>query len=142
MGHPHVELDHLFWLPGWQRAQETDFTARVATATEAARWIVDGQYEAAHPILRDRADLVIWLDPPLIVSFGRLIRRTWRRLRRREPLFNGDLETVAGAMELLWWALRQHRAVRSLNKSLQRHIIARGGTFLRVRSVSALWLGQ
>lgn len=101
---PLVELDHLFWLPGWRRADQEAFESAVAEAAAAERWIIDGQYELAHRVLRERADMVIWFDTAAHTAFTRLIRRTLRRLISREELWNGNRERVAGALLLLGWA--------------------------------------
>ena len=45
-----------------------------------------------------QADTVVWLDLPLRVWLPRLIRRTVRRLRGREELWNGNRETLTDAI--------------------------------------------
>jgi hypothetical protein len=60
----------------------------------------------------DRADTVVWLDLPLHIWLPRLIRRTWRRLRGRERLWNGNRESLKtafwGRESLFVWAVRSH----------------------------------
>ena len=38
-------------------------------------------------------DVILWLDLPLLLKLGRLCRRSWRRVRTREVLWNGNVET-------------------------------------------------
>ena len=60
----------------------------------------------------DAADLVVWLDLPLRVWLPRLLRRSARRIRGREELWNGNRETLRNVLgsrdALLLFALRTH----------------------------------
>jgi adenylate kinase family enzyme len=113
-GVPHVELDALHWGPGWSEPTAEDFRLRVEQALAADGWVTDGGY---HGKLGDfvlgRADLIVWLDPPLPTILGRLAARTLRRIRGREELWGGNRETWRGAFSLLLWALKTHRSRRS-----------------------------
>lgn len=131
---PHEELDRLFWLPGWQQAAVPDFLAAVTELADQPAWLIDGQYDMAHEVLRDRADLVIWLDPPVHVVFPRLLRRTVRRLISHEALWNDNRERPSGAVELIRWAVQQWPKVRRHNLDLAAYLAARGVPCLRVRS--------
>ena len=56
-------------------------------------WVTEWQYSLARPLLAERADLLIWLDLPFLrVALPRVIRRTVRRRRRRQELWNGNVE--------------------------------------------------
>ncbi|MDF3290301.1 AAA family ATPase [Streptomyces silvisoli] len=138
LGLPHTELDRLFWLPQWRRAPETQFCSAVTQAAAAERWIIDGQYDLAHPILRERADLVIWLDPGATVAFRRLAKRTIRRLASHEELWNANRERLSGALQLLAWALREHSRVRERNAELAAFLARRQVPCLHIRSRSEL----
>jgi adenylate kinase family enzyme len=116
----HVELDALFWEPGWKMADPDEFRARVASAIAGDEWIVDGNYRAsgALQLVWSRADTVIWLDYPLGVTLSRLLRRILARIRDGAELWpgTGNRETVRNAFlnrdPLLWFALRTHRGRR------------------------------
>ena len=64
----------------------------------------------------DRADTVVWLDLPIHVWLPRLVRRTVRRIRGREEIWNGNRESLRGAVwgrdALIPYALRSHRSRR------------------------------
>jgi adenylate kinase family enzyme len=116
-GVPHVELDALHWGPGWSEPTAEDFRRRVESALAGDGWVVDGGYHGKlGDLVLNRADLVVWLDPPLWTILGRLAARTLRRIRRREELWGGNRETWRGALlsrdSLLWWALTTHRPRR------------------------------
>src|SRR4051812_36074483 len=63
-------------------------------------------------LVLDMADTVVWLDLPIHVWLPRLVRRTSRRIRGREPLWNANRETlwtaIGGPDSLLGYALRSH----------------------------------
>jgi hypothetical protein len=76
-------------------------------------WVIDGTYQRKlGDLVLAAADVVVWLDLPVRVWFPRLARRTWRRLRRREELWNGNRESLSNAIcgrdSLFRYALRAH----------------------------------
>ncbi len=116
LGYPHVELDALYWDPGWTPVPKELFRQRVAAALAGDRWVVDGNYSKARDISWSRADTVIWLDFPLALIMWRLLRRTVRRVATREALWNSNRESFRRAFmsrdSLFLWALRTHRRKR------------------------------
>lgn len=112
IGAPHVELDALFWKPGWTERKTEDFRARVAAATTGDRWVTDGNYLGRlGDLLWERADTVVFLDIPLMVVVPRLVRRTIARSLRRTDLWaTGNRERIANLWNkdesLVAWALR------------------------------------
>jgi len=110
---PYVELDALVHGPGWVETPDEELVARVAPVVATDGWVIDGIYwhKLGHLVV-DAADVVVWLDLPVRVWLPRLLRRTWRRVREREELWNGNRETFRTAFwgrdSLLVWAFRQH----------------------------------
>jgi adenylate kinase family enzyme len=117
MGVPFLELDALVHGPNWTETPDEVLAARLAPVLGSDAWVIDGTYRHK---LGDRvlqaADVVVWLDLPIRVWLPRLVRRTGRRLRRREQLWNGNRESLRGALwgrdALLRYALRSHFARR------------------------------
>lgn len=109
-GAPHIEMDALYHGPNW--TPNEDFVERVAAATVGEAWITDGNYRVARAYTWGRADLIVWLDFPLPLTLWRLTRRTFRRWRRREVLWNGNRETLHNHFftrnSLFLWALTTH----------------------------------
>ena len=75
--------------------------------------MIDGTYRGKlGDLVLESAELVVWLDLPIRVWLPRLVRRTWRRVRRREELWNGNRETIRNAVlardGLFYWAFKQH----------------------------------
>ena len=62
LGLPHVEIDALYWGPGWKGLPMATFRARLEDALAADAWIADGGYEMARDITWRRAEAVVWLD--------------------------------------------------------------------------------
>lgn len=113
LGVPHVELDALFWQPGWVETPPEDFRARVAEALARDGWVCDGNYRGRlGSYVLERADLVVWLDLPLSTVLNRIVRRTARRARKREALWETNVETFRNFLfsrnPLWWWALKMH----------------------------------
>lgn len=87
---PYVELDALFHGPAW--TCRVEFEADVAAFAARGHWVTEYQYSGVRPLLLDRADLMVWLDLPRGRQLLRVVRRTVGRRRRREELWNGNVE--------------------------------------------------
>jgi adenylate kinase family enzyme len=127
LGVPHVELDSLHHGPNWTAPSGAEFRARVTRHLSGAGWVVDGDYSSKlGDLVLERADTVVWLDQPLPLILWRLWRRTYRRIRRREQLWSGNVETWRGAFwgreSLFVWTLRSYfRKRRTFPKRFERH---------------------
>ena len=76
---PHIELDALYFGPGFEKAPLAVLRARTSAAVAGDRWVTDGNKSAVRDLVWPRADTVVWLDYPLAVSLWRLGRRAlWR----------------------------------------------------------------
>jgi hypothetical protein len=118
LGCPHIELDALFWGPGWTMAELPVFRSRVAAVVAGDAWVVDGGYSDVRDLVWARADAVVWLDYPLAVTLSRLLRRIVARIRDGTELWpgTGNRETIRNQVftrdPLLWFAVRTHRGRR------------------------------
>ena len=115
LGVPCIELDALHWGPNWTEAPDAVFRERVAAAIAGDGWVVDGNYARAGPRL-GRPDTVVWLDYPFRTVLGRYLRRTARRIARREELWAGNRERLQTQLfsrdSLLLWILTTYRVRR------------------------------
>ena len=92
---PHVELDEVFWGPGWVKREVAEALADLRARTAGPAWVVDGNWDSRIGDLLDGADAVVWLDHPRRVVTSRVVRRTlWRGLTRQE-LWHGNRERLA-----------------------------------------------
>ena len=123
-GCQHIELDSLFWEAEWTAADDALFLTRVANAIAPDRWVVDGNYRRAAKLVWPRAELIVWLDYPLVVNLWRLLRRGVRRAWTQEPLWaSGNRETFSSVFlsreSLFLWAIQTHRGERrALDRSV------------------------
>lgn len=108
-----VELDALYWKPGWTESAEIEFRQKVKTALHSERWVVSGNYRVVRDIVWSQADTLIWLDYAIFILYWRLFRRTIRRLVTRELLWGTNQERFSHQFlsrdSLFLWAIKSHR---------------------------------
>ena len=113
---PHLELDAVFHQPEWQPLDTNEFRRIVSEFTAAEGWVVDGNYSKVRDIVWDRADTVIWVDPPRHRVMRQLIARTMRRMATRAELWNGNRERWSYLFNreesIILWAWTNHRGCR------------------------------
>jgi adenylate kinase family enzyme len=114
---PFVELDALVHGPGWTETPDEELRRLLQPTLAADGWVIDGGYRAKlGDLVLGQADVVVWLDLPVRIWLPRLVRRTARRLVLREEVWNGNRETLRGAIwgrdALIPYALREHRSRR------------------------------
>jgi adenylate kinase family enzyme len=112
LGVRFVELDALVHGPDWAETPDDELKAILAPVLAEDGWVIDGNYTTKlGTLVLDAADTIVWLDLPTYVWLPRLARRTWRRVRRREELWNGNTErwrdAVWGRNSLFGYALTQ-----------------------------------
>ena len=89
----HVEIDALWHGPNWESCGPEELHARVCAATEGDGWVSDGTYHTIiGPLVLERAETVAWLDLPVGLVMGRLVRRSWVRKRDEVELWHGNRE--------------------------------------------------
>jgi adenylate kinase family enzyme len=113
LGCDHVELDSLYWGPGWTPVPRDLFRERVTEALDGETWTTDGNYGSVRDIVWWRADTVVWLDYSLAVVMGRVTWRTIRRSALREELWSGNRERIGTALlsrdSIILWAFNSYR---------------------------------
>jgi adenylate kinase family enzyme len=125
LGLHHIELDALFWGPGWSITPAEELRPRVEAALAGDDWVVDGNYNSLCDLIWTSADVLVWLDFPLWLVMLRLLRRTIRRIVTRENLWNtGCHETWRGQFwsrdSLFLYALTSQRKHRKRYPTLLR----------------------
>lgn len=93
-GLPSIDVDHLSWLPGWVEVPAEEQRERMGRLAEGDAWVMDTAYGKWLDVVVDRADLVVCLDYPRLLSLSRLIRRSLWRLFTQEECCNGNRETL------------------------------------------------
>jgi len=113
LGVPFVELDALVHGPDWIETPDDELRELLALALAGDGWVIDGGcWGKIGDLVLSHAGVVVWIDLPIHVWLPRLVRRTVRRIRGREEIWNGNRETVRGAVwgrdALIPYALRAH----------------------------------
>jgi adenylate kinase family enzyme len=115
---PYINNDELLWLPNWQLRPKPEFADLCDQAIQQPSWTFDGNLGPRHPdpMVLSRATLIVWLDYPRHVIFGRLLRRTLFRCASREVLFSGNVErfstSFASKDSILIWAWQVYPKLR------------------------------
>ena len=117
LGVPFVELDALVHGPNWVETPDDELRRVLEPVLAGDGWVIDGGYRRKiGDLVLARADTVVWLDLPIRVWLPRLVRRTVRRIRGREEIWNGNRESLRGAFwgrdALIPYAFRSHRSRR------------------------------
>lgn len=139
---PFIELDALFWEPGWVEADPDVFRQRVLEATAGDEWVVAGNYtQRTQDLTWPRAETIVWLDLPLHVLLPRLVKRGWRRSRSGEVLWGTNTETFWKHLKvwdqtesLLAFAVRSHAKKRREFETSKRDPRWAGARWVRLRS--------
>jgi adenylate kinase family enzyme len=90
----HIELDALFWKPGWQESTDEELFPKVEKAVAQEQWVLDGNYGRVSDIVWSQATDVLWLDYPLTTILKRFFRRSITRSFSGELLWNGCRENL------------------------------------------------
>lgn len=139
---PYIPLDPLFWKPNWTPSTPEEFQAKVLQRlTEDEKgWVVDGDYGSRlGDVVTERRTDIVWLDPPFLLYFPRLVVRTLQRLiGLKDGCAPACGETLADVLlskekSILYWAITNHSTVgRRESENLQRWGVHLGGNMRRI----------
>ena len=151
IGVPHVELDGLYFGPNFETVPLSVLRERTSAAIVGDRWVTDGNKSAVRDLVWPRADTVIWLDYPFVVSLWRLGKRALRRTSvlkaqvaesddGERRLFGQLLLAAKGVLT----ALRSHRGQRRRYPKMFAEAQNRHLAVVRLRSPRATrqWLAR
>lgn len=145
MNVPFIELDALYWQPGWVEPEIDEFRERVCRAIHGDSWVLAGNYSLQVDISWPLADMVIWLDLPLLIALRRCIVRSWRRYRSQELLWGTNREKFWEHL-MLWnpkkslisYTIVRHRARRRWYEEQMRDARWSHIVFVRLTSVEEI----
>ena len=113
----YIEMDALFWLPGWKEKPLKDFMGDLKAAMAAAPdgWVADGGYlTQIGSLTLDAADTIVWLALPFHITYRRMAVRTLRELFTRELMWGTNRASFQreflSRRSILLFAFRQRTA--------------------------------
>jgi len=95
---PYVATDRIFWTENWRPTPSAEARAWLADVVSDERWVTDGNFDTDRDLLWDRAELIVWLDLPLSVVLGQVLRRNLAWWLRRTPVWGGQRMTLSKAL--------------------------------------------
>jgi adenylate kinase family enzyme len=105
-GLPWHSVDDLTWRPGWVVVPDDEQRSKITEICAGERWILDTAYGKWREIPLARAEVIVALDYPRLVSLRQLLWRTLRRIVTRELACNGNVESLRMAFSresiVLW----------------------------------------
>ncbi len=78
LGVPVYHLDDEYWGPQWSRPTDEAWRRRQTELTAAPTWLIEGNYFPTIELRTVRADFVVVLDVPALVSIWRIVGRAWQ----------------------------------------------------------------
>ena len=82
---PLYHTDHAFWSPGWVQREAGARNAMLNAWQAEDYWIIEGGVGETMDHRLARADMVIWLDLPVVIRLWRALRRAWRLRGQTRP---------------------------------------------------------
>lgn len=131
-GTPHIELDAIYWRPGWRGEDVTIFREKVKALAGQEAWIIEGHFTKVSDLLLSRADKIIWLDVSFPTAFARHMMRSFERNLKKEILWNGNRETWGRSLVSLGRLCRDFQSRRKLFRLLSKNVRV---PIVRMRSV-------
>ncbi len=140
LGVPFIEIDALYWQPGWTPLPMEELRQRLDDLTAGDGWVVDGNYSAVRDLVWGRADTVVWLDPPRWTVMRQIVGRSLRRVVARQELWNGNRESLSNLVQIdpeqsiIRWAWTRHHVYRERYAALSTDPAYAHLRFVRIRS--------
>ena len=127
LGLPFVDLDDLFWDPGWRDVGHAELARRLQAALPAldapdAGWVIAGNYgPTTEPCVWPHLTHLVVLDLPLPTVLARTGWRTLARCVTGRPCCNGNRESLARVLSrdgVIRYLLRTWRRRRDRHAGL------------------------
>ncbi len=90
----HIEFDRLSRNRDGSFVSHVEFASVLKEVVQQPRWVAEGDFlegidQLAEPIFWPLATTAIWLDLPFLVTVRRLIARSYRRVVKKEEMWDG-----------------------------------------------------
>lgn len=113
---PVIHLDKYFWKPHWIQTPDDEWEQFVKEIVDQEQWIMDGNYSKTLEIRLKRADTIIFLDLPRILSIYRIIKRRILYHGKTRPDLNNECPEKLDWAFIKWvWNYKKTRRSKILN---------------------------
>lgn len=140
MGLPLVHMDQLGWQAGWVETGRDELRARLMDVLAQDAWLIEGNYGSLLAPRLERADTVIYLDFPIRLCLGRLLKRiVTHRGQSRPDMPEGCPERFD--LGFFWYVMNWNSGPRVRTEAT---LAGYSGTLIRLTSPAALaeWRAQ
>ncbi len=93
-----INMDHIYWQPGWIMRSQEEITTLVLSEIEHDGWIFEGNNSITFPQRVAKADMLLWLDLPRETCIWRVIKRSLKHHGKTRP------DMPKGCPERLNWS--------------------------------------
>jgi adenylate kinase family enzyme len=112
-GLPAIHIDQIHWQAGWVERSQAEKTRLCREAEQRSRWVFEGGHSATWPTRLARADMLVWLDLPVVLRLWRVIRRAVVGLGRTRPdMADGCPERLRSLPEFIAYIWTTRRSAR------------------------------
>jgi adenylate kinase family enzyme len=124
----HIDLDRIFWKPGWVKSTKEEFFENVKSELSLYKeWIVDGNYysNVGELVWKD-ANVIIWLDYNIGLVGRRVIARTIKNIVFKKVLFDNNYDSLRRMItpkdSIIVWSLKTYsRKRKKYNRIYENH---------------------
>jgi adenylate kinase family enzyme len=141
LGSPYIELDALFWRPGWKETPDEAFFPRIEAAlARHENWVLDGNYTRTQPIKWRNIDMIVWIDYALPRTLYQAVKRATTRAWSQQELWPGTgnresfQRSFLSRQSIILWTLRTHAENRRKYEALIADPNWQQVRFVRLRS--------
>lgn len=117
LGLPVINLDALYWQPGWVETPKDEWEQIVQQLLQREAWVMDGNYGGTLDLRLGAADTVIFLDLPRLLCLWRIVKRRAQFHGQSRPDMARDCPERLTAEFIRWiWTYPQEHQPRILDK--------------------------
>lgn len=142
LGLQYIELDALYWGPGWTEPTDKVLLAGLEQALAPDAWVLDGNYARTEAVKWRDVQMIVWLDLPYWLIFWQVLRRTLKRSWHQEELWAGNRESLAKAFfskdSILLWSVTNMAKVRRQYLAIMTDPAYSHISFVRLRDRAAI----
>ena len=141
---PYIELDALFWGPGWSESSDEELFKSLSEKIAGDGWVLDGNYTRTIPIKWKNVEVVVWIDLPFIKTLFQAIKRAFLRSLKKEELWpNTDnresfRKSFLSKDSIIIWTIKTYNKVKRQYEALMNEDKYSHIRFVRLQSLEEI----